>query len=90
MQVETCDNLQQCNANIYLRVRDAAVCGVTSTVLLPVFCSPRRRDPVAVLEINQFGANTNYSRVFAWAQANLEVLLLASHLYYFVFLSLSI
>lgn len=72
-EVETCDNLQQCNANIYLRVRDATACGVTSTVLLPIFCSPRRRNPVAVLEINQFNdAPTNYSRIFDWARTHLE------------------
>lgn len=74
IQVETSDNIQQCNMSIYLRAKDAKACRVSSTVLLPLFGDNSRRSPAAVLEVTQFNGNsTSYPMVFHWARHHLEV-----------------
>ena len=76
-QAEICNNVRRCNVSIYLRVKDAQACRVSSTVLLPLFSDKLRQKPVAVLEVTQFNdSNTSYSAVFDWAQRHMEVLLL--------------
>lgn len=83
MQAETCDDVQQCNVSIYLRVKDAQACRVSSTVLLPLFSDKVRKNPVAVLEVTQFhGGNTSYETVFDWARSHLEVMLILPGLQY--------
>ncbi len=73
-QAETSDDVKRCNVSIYLRVKDAQACQVSSTVLLPLFSNELRNRPVAVLEVTQFtGGTTSYEAVFAWARKHLEV-----------------
>ena len=60
--------------SIYLRAKDAEACGVSATLLLPVYTSPQLQNAAAVLEVTQFNsAGITYATVFEWARLALEV-----------------
>ena len=68
-----CCNVQQYAEGAYLRKAEAEQCQVQSTLLLPLFISPRRSGCVGVLEVVQTSEDMAFADVAALLAAALEV-----------------
>ncbi|PRW21123.1 RWP-RK domain-containing transcription factor [Chlorella sorokiniana] len=69
---EMCCNVQQYAKQEYLRKAEAQQCQVQSTLLLPLFISPRRSGCVGVLEVVQTSQDMAFGDVAALLAASLE------------------
>ncbi|PSC71723.1 exportin-1-like isoform X2 [Micractinium conductrix] len=69
---EMCCNVQQYAEGAYLRKAEAEQCQVQSTLLLPLFISPRRSGCVGVLEVVQTSEDMAFADVAALLAAALE------------------
>lgn len=73
LQPEMCCNVQQYAKGAYLRKAEAEQCQVQSTLLLPLFISPRRTGCVGVLEVVQTSEDMAFVDVAALLSDALEV-----------------
>ena len=73
-----CCNVQQYAKGAYLRKAEAEQCQVQSTLLLPLFISPRRSGCVGVLEVVQTSEDMAFVDVASLLTGALEVGVLAS------------
>lgn len=69
--------MQQYSKSAYLRKAEAEQCQVQSTLLLPLFISPRRSGCVGVLEVVQTSEDMAFADVAMLLAAALEVRFLA-------------
>ncbi|KAL4420427.1 hypothetical protein ABPG75_010083 [Micractinium tetrahymenae] len=69
---EMCCNVQQYAKGAYLRKAEAEQCQIQSTLLLPLFISPRRTGCVGVLEVVQTSEDMAFSDVAALLSDALE------------------
>ena len=72
-QPEMCCNVQQYAKGAYLRKAEAEQCQVQSTLLLPLFISPRRSGCVGVLEVVQTSEDMAFVDVASLLTGALEV-----------------
>ena len=73
LQPEMCCNVQQYAKGAYLRKAEAEQCQVQSTLLLPLFISPRRNGCVGVLEVVQTSEDMAFVDVAQLLAGALEV-----------------
>ncbi|KAK9816844.1 hypothetical protein WJX72_005826 [[Myrmecia] bisecta] len=65
---EMCEDVQQLDASVYRRLSEARACSVRSTLLLPLYASPRRDIAVAVFEVVQTSCALPFPLLLDWLQ----------------------
>lgn len=63
---EMCLDVQQYDKTTYLRIKEAQVCRIHSTMIMPVFFSEeqRRRRPIAVVEVSHHDKAVEFKNIF--------------------------
>lgn len=80
LQPEFLSDVQQCSRAVYLRIQEAAQCGVHSVLLLPIFGEAGRLSPIGVLEVVQSTRCRSWGNIVHELASTLEVVLTPTRL----------
>lgn len=73
MQPEMARNVQKYSTAVYLRAADAQQCRIHSTLVIPLFASAARQQPMGVLEVVQTVEDMHFSSVVEILDGVLQV-----------------
>eukprot|EP00210_Caulerpa_lentillifera_P002873 g2743.t1 len=67
-------DLQQSDKTTYLRIKEARVCRIHATMIMPVFLTPDRSSAAAVVEISHDDKSVEFNNVFQLFKESLEMM----------------